>query len=99
LTTALRPLSPRSELLVGGLARVVDPASASIGQSGPLGRIRMVVALPTNGTGPVNIAVPLLLQNGLSYVADAVGNVIGSVPAVWVHRLLSAGTVTDTRRQ
>jgi hypothetical protein len=96
----LLPLSARPTLTVDNQGRsfVGDPSTAAIGIPGPLGRARLVFALPTNGDGPVNIASPLVLQGPLSYVADPDGNLIGSTSPVWVHRLVRASRTSDTRR-
>jgi hypothetical protein len=98
----LRTLSARPEIVVdnNGL-RLVDPVSSStVGAPRPLGRQRIVTAIPTNETetGPVQIsAAQALHDNQLFYLADPDGNLIGQ-PAIWVHRLLSARWTQDTRR-
>lgn len=97
--TQLRPLSPRPELVVGSpdAARIEDPARTQVGVIGtPLGRERVLYALPLNKEGPRQLRRAEVLQGTL--VADSFGNVIGSSGPVWVHRLLYAGPVADTRR-
>lgn len=71
----------------------------SVGIDGPLGRERVVSALPLNKTsGPVLLEAAQVLHDvGLCYLADPDGNLIGTPPIV-VHRMLSARFVTDTRR-
>ena len=87
-------LSARPELVVDGQRALRDPAWAQIGIPGPLGRQRIVSALPTNKAGgPVQISGDVLLHLG-----DADGNVIGQPQRVWVHRLLYARWTEDTRR-
>jgi len=98
MTSNLRPLTPRPTVLVGGRASVADTSSSRVGTSGPLGRARMVTALPTNGTGPVKLVPPVVVQGGLGYVGDPSGNVIGGSSAVWVHRIVSAAKAPETRR-
>lgn len=99
--TALRPVSARPELLVGEphSPRVEDPGKTQVGVVGkPLGRERVVFALPTNGSGPVQLARLDSVQGGGALVADPSNNVIGINNAVWVHRMLWALPTADTRR-
>jgi hypothetical protein len=97
----LRTLSARPEIVVDNQGfRLIDPDSSRIGRSGPLGRQRIVTALPTNEseTGPVQLAANVALHDAqLFYLADPDGNLIGR-PAIWVHRMLSARWTQDTRR-
>lgn len=90
----------RPEVLVSNTARIGNPDTTTVGQPGPLGRARVVFALPTNGTGPVNLAKPeVVVGVPLGYVgAPTDGTVVGSSAAVWVHRLVSAAKTQDTRR-
>ena len=89
-------LSPRPEIVVGGINAVGDTSSV-IGIAGPFGRGRMVSALPLR-QGPRLITAPVVVHDaGLGYIGDAQGAVIGS-PAIRVQRLVDAGTVSDTRR-
>lgn len=97
--TQLRPLSPRPELVVGSpdAARIADPAHTQVGVKGiPLGRERVLYALPLNKDGPQLIRRAEVLQGTL--IIDPAGNVLGVSGPVWVHRLLHAGPVADTRR-
>ena len=98
----LRPLSARPELVVDATAPALSPLgneSSQIGNTGPLGRHRVVSALPLNrNAGSVQLRPPLVLRdhrNGV--IADPSGNVIGR-DGVWVHRMLSAAKTIDTRR-
>jgi hypothetical protein len=97
----LRTLSARPEILVDNQGfRLVDPNHVGVGFPGPLGRERIVTALPTNEaeTGPVQIAAGLAVHdNELFYLADPDGNLLGA-PPLWVHRMLYARWVQDTRR-
>jgi hypothetical protein len=93
----LRQPSPRPGLLLDTRSDAVqDPASLTqIGRAGPFGRERCLFALPLPVT-ELSRGVLLKDQDG-AMVADAAGNVIG-VERVYVHRMLSAGRVEDTRR-
>jgi hypothetical protein len=93
----LRAPSPRPELLLDQRSGAVqDPASLTrVGRSGPFGRERCLFALPLP-VQELSRGVLLKDQDG-AMVADAGGNVIG-LPRVYVHRMLSAGRVEDTRR-
>lgn len=91
----LRPLSPRPELLVGSI--VSDPAGDQVGLPGPLGRARIVAALPLKD-GPRVLVNPLVVHDAaLGYLADPQGNLLG-VPGVRVTRMVTARWVADTRR-
>jgi hypothetical protein len=95
----LRPLSPRPELVVGSpdAARIEDPVRTQVGvREKPIGRSRVVFAIPLNKDGPQQLRRAEVLQGTL--VADPAGNVIGKSGSVWVHRLLWAAPVADTRR-
>lgn len=96
----LRPVSARPELLVGDDgARIESPSLTQVGLAGPLGRERVVFAVATNDSGPVLLApYDAALQGDGALVADPSGNVVGTSGAVWVHRMLYAGKVADTRR-
>jgi hypothetical protein len=97
---ALRTLSERPELLVDDRGRrFPDPATSTIpGISGPLGRGRVVAALPTNKSGAVQLEPWRMLvdDRGIG-LADPQGNVIGQA-AIFVHRYVSATVARDTRR-
>lgn len=76
---------------------VVDSNHSFVGRSGPLGRERVVFALPL-APGPALLSPPTVLRDpGSSYVADPDGALIG-VPATWVSRMLTARWTEDTRR-
>jgi hypothetical protein len=96
---SLRNLSSRPEILVDNQGfRLTDLERACVGITAPLGRDRLVTALPTNGGGPVLIEpATVLCGPDLFTLADLDGNMIGE-PALWVHRLLYARWVDDTRR-
>jgi hypothetical protein len=99
IMTQLRPLSPRPEIVVGSPddARLEDPSKTQVGfLAAPLGRERVLYALPLNGDGPQQLARAEVLSGTL--VADPDGNAVGVAGNVWVHRLLYAGPVADTRR-
>lgn len=74
------------------------PTPTQPGIAGPLGRDRVITALPLGG-GPVQLAPARLLHDGdFGYVVDLSGNVIGENAAVWVQRMLTATVAGDTRR-
>jgi hypothetical protein len=80
---------------------VVDPAAfgvvAPIGRPGPLGRERVMSALPLD-PGPALLSPPTVVRDpGSAYLADPDGALIGEA-AVWVGRMLTARWVEDTRR-
>ena len=101
----LRHLSLRPELLVdhngNRVGELVNNAVVTVvGLPAPLGRERVVEALPLNEseTGPVQIAPHVAIHDQDSfYLADPDGNLIG-VQGVWIHRLVYAHWVEDTRR-
>jgi hypothetical protein len=81
--------------------RVVEPALPDPtypGTPGPFGRARVVTALPTNGDGPVLVSLPVMLRSPRAYVVDADGNFVGGGSALYIHRLVTARWVEDTRR-
>jgi len=98
--TALRPLSPRPELVIGSpdaASITTITGTTQVGVKGkPLGRERVVFALPLNKDGPQQIRRATVLQGSL--VVSPINDVIGVNNAVWVHRLLYAAPVADTRR-
>lgn len=101
--TRLRNLSARPELIVDDHAHAVGSNSttpAQVGIPGPLGRGRIVAALPTNKAGgPLQlVAARVLHDHTLCYLADPDGNLIGDRDAVWVHRMAYARWTQDTRR-
>lgn len=76
----------------------VPPLQGSVGQQAPFGRGKMLTALPTNGSGPVMLSPPVVFGSSLSYLVDPDGFFVGERAAVFVHRLLTARWVEDTRR-
>lgn len=92
-------LSARPEIIVDDRGvRLRDRDGNYVGMPGPFGRERVIAALRTNKTrGPVALAAPELLVGGGCYLGDPDGNLIG-IPGVWVHRMLDARWVEDTRR-
>ena len=99
--TQLRNLSGRPELVVDGQTRLVaDPTANQIGLPGPLGRARIVSALPLNkAAGPVLLKTDgSIADTNALRLADAAGNLIGMPTGVWVHRWLAARWTEDTRR-
>jgi hypothetical protein len=98
----LRTLSARPEILIDNNGfPLIDPVDKSrVGMPGPLGRHRIVSAIPSNESeaGPLLLSADVALHdNQLFYLADPQGNLIGT-PAIWVHRLLHARWTQDTRR-
>jgi hypothetical protein len=91
----MRGVSNRPTLLV-------DDRSGSIGQPytgipGPLGRRRVVTALPLKN-GPRTLKPPQLVHDDNSgYLADPGGVLIG-MAQICVHRLVVATKAEDTRR-
>jgi len=98
----LRSPSARPELVTDQRPGQVVDTSGQVGQIGqvgtPLGRERVISALPLDG-GPVLLDPARLLHDGtFGYVVDLSGNVIGEHAATWVARMLSATVTQDTRR-
>lgn len=97
----LRPGSWRPELVVDDQAlRLVDPVTEThVGVPGPFGRERCLVALPTNGTGPVLISPLGVVVSPTAFVSDSDDpvNLVGHRAGVWVHRILFARRTEDTR--
>lgn len=76
---------------------VVDPAQAYVGRQGPLGRERLLFALPLD-PGPALLQPPIVVRdNGPAFLADPQGALVGVAP-VWVARMLTARITEDTRR-
>jgi hypothetical protein len=100
----LRPLSPRPTLTVDNFVsrRIVDnqAPSGTVGQPSPLGSLNppRVVGAIQSPDGPVQLAGAKIVH-GIDgfYLADPSNNVIGT-PAVWVHRMVVAKRVSNTRR-
>jgi hypothetical protein len=79
--------------------RVREPVIATFpGTPAAFGRARVVTALPTNGDGPVLAQRPTVVVDPSAYVVDTSGSFPGGNSAVWIHRLLTARWVEDTRR-
>ena len=96
----LRPGSWRPELVVDDHAhRLWDPTTGTyVGLPGPLGRERVIFALPTNGTGPIQVTrAKVLKDDDGAMIVDQNVTLLGQ-PGVWVHRMCYAGVVEDTRR-
>ena len=95
----LRPsTSARPSVVVDATAfGVVDPSSNIVGRPGPLGRERVLFALPLD-PGPALLSPPTVVRdNGPAFLADPQGNLVGVAPT-WVSRMLTARWVEDTRR-
>lgn len=106
-TTSLRPeflVSTDPQRVVdaqtGAPSTDVTQMQATIGVygAGAFGRGRMLTALPTNGSGPVMVWPPMVIASPLSYLVDPDGYFVGERAAGFVHRLLTARWVEDTRR-
>jgi hypothetical protein len=100
----LRNLSARPELIVDDFnVRVGDPSSrTAVGKPGPLGRGRIVSALPIAGGplggGPHLLRPPEVLRDNNGFLlTDGDRNVIGMGP-LRVHRMVTARWTEDTRR-
>jgi hypothetical protein len=90
----VKRLPPESVVLVDPQPRVGAVGECStpgvIGTRTPL-IARLVFALPTNKSAPAQIAPWLFLADNAGYrLGDSAGNLIGTEPAVFVHRLLTA---------
>jgi hypothetical protein len=94
----LRHPSPRPSVVVDPAAfGVVDPSGGFVGRAAPLGRERVMSALPLN-PGPALLSPPTVVHDpGSAFLADPDGNLIGEA-AVWVGRMLTARWTEDTRR-
>lgn len=76
---------------------VADSEAFKLGRPGPLGRMRMLFALPLD-PGPALLRPPTVVHDDRqAYLADADKNLVG-FEAVWVSRMLEARWVEDTRR-
>jgi hypothetical protein len=107
--TVLRTLSARPQIVVDASTHPVrDPGAPSspptlgaIGVPNPLGRSRVVSALPFNKSpgGPVQLQAPRALTDARGcLLADPAGNVVGDRQRIVVHRMLYASKTPDTRR-
>lgn len=89
--------SPRPSVVVDPAAfGVIDATGDFVGRPAPLGRERVLFALPLN-PGPALLRPPTVLRSGPAFLADPQGNLVGFAP-VWVSRMLTARWVEDTRR-
>lgn len=74
------------------------------GTPGPFGgldtatRARVVTALPTNNDGPVLVTKAGIVADPRAYIVDVDGNFVGTNSAFYIHRLITARWVEDTRR-
>jgi hypothetical protein len=104
----LQSLSARPELLVDPAGDAVFDVTPDflrnkapdpfVGRMGPLGRGRLVTALPTNKTKPVQLTPYRALADPSGcLLADPSDNLVG-MQALWCHRLLYATKTHDTRR-
>lgn len=93
----LRDPSARVGLLVDPAVFGIGRNGEQIGRPGPLGRERIVAALPLD-PGPVQIDPPLIMQDSSGfYLIDPEGYLVGQ-PALRVQRMLVARATLDTRR-
>jgi hypothetical protein len=101
VTKPLWPLSTRPDVVVDPfVTRTLDPSSqTNLGYPGPLGRNRVVVALPTmDPDGPQLLEMPQLVGDPSGFaIGDPQGNALGQ-PGLVVHRLLTAMPTAETRR-
>jgi hypothetical protein len=86
-------VSTRPDILVDS----TGTAAASVGVPAPLGRRRVVQALPSGGGPRLLAPAELVCGPGAWYIGDVSGAVLGT-PARRVARMVSAGAVPDTRR-
>jgi len=92
-------LSDRPDVVVSERPdSVVDPSTKTrVGIPAPLGRRRVLFALPLEN-GPVQLVAPALVRDDQAvFLADPSGTLIGK-PAVRVSRMLAARWTEDTRR-
>lgn len=106
-TAKLSTVSGRNTLVLDERGRrVVDeakpfpalPNQGSIGLALAFGGFRLVTALPTNDSGPVQVSPPVVFGNALAYLGDIDGNFVGEHGAQFIHRMVSARWVENTRR-
>lgn len=104
---ALSTVSLRNTLVVDERGRrVVDeakpfpavPDQKTVGIQSGWGRQRIVTALPTNEAGPVMAMPAVVFADALGYLTDIDGNFVGEHSAGFIHRLVYARWVEDTRR-
>lgn len=99
----LRNVSERPQLVVDERGRSVGvPVSnvTHVGRQGPLGRHRLVEALPLNKAGgPLQLTAARVLHDSqFCYLGDPDGNLVGDRSALWVHRMVTAKLTINTRR-
>lgn len=94
----LRHPSSRPTVVVDDVnRRLVDAERFGLGKQAPVGRGRMLLALPLD-PGPALLRPPTVLHDDRqAYLADADASLVGFEP-VWVSRMLKANWVEDTRR-
>lgn len=96
-TISLRPTLTVDELAGRVAEPVVDRTYP--GDPGTFGQFRMVTCLPTNGSGPVMVAEPVVLGDLLSYLGDPTdGSFVGEHGPQFIHRMVMARWVQNTRR-
>lgn len=90
--SALRTLSLRPTITVDNTTR-----SIGVGTPAPLGRNRVLSALPMNKSKVVVLQPARVLSSNF-LLADPQGNVLGTANKVVVHRMLYATRTINTRR-
>ena len=98
--SVLRTPSPRPEFLADSQGNLIqDPTNQTqVGMPGPLGRERVVSALPLGSDGPFPpLEVSAVVDTHAGYLADPSNSLIGFT-APWVPRMLAARWTEDTRR-
>ena len=99
MNQVLRGPSARPELVVSEYrTSVYEPVNETVvGFAGPLGRYRVVAALPL-GSGPQTLLPEQVVHDeDTSYVCDPNGYLLG-FPGIRVSRMLTARWTEDTRR-
>lgn len=92
----LRPANARPHVLVDNAAfGVADPARVFVGRPRPLGRERVLYALPLD-PGPALLRPPTVIRNA-AFLADPSPALVGH-EAIWVSRMLVATPTEDTRQ-
>jgi hypothetical protein len=93
----LRPTNSRPVIVVDPAAHgVADPARVFVGRPQPLGRERLLYALPLDPGPALLSAATLIRAPGAALIADPQGTLTGEAP-VWVSRMLTALPGEDTR--
>ena len=97
-----KSISARPTITVDAFAaRLIDnvkPNPNYPGAPANFGRVRIVTALPTNNDGPVRLLSAVAFGDPLAYLVDPSGNFVGSNSALYIHRMVTARWVEDTRR-